>query len=116
MPSKFFRGFLLFVVFPLSLVAAPEAGRYLRAHDFDVTSIIPAAPADNSLVTLADIETVYQVQQRRTPEQIAIVAGRIPGDRMVADFLKVTAVRAALAAAREEAASLHVKTRVLATP
>jgi acid phosphatase (class A) len=34
--------------------------------------MIPPAPADDSLTTLADLETVYQVQQRRTPEQVTV--------------------------------------------
>ncbi|HVZ64505.1 MAG TPA: phosphatase PAP2 family protein [Lacunisphaera sp.] len=64
---------LLLFVLPAALVAA-EAGRYLRAADYDVATIIPAAPAVDSLATMADIETVYQVQQRRTPEQAAVAA------------------------------------------
>ncbi len=57
----------------LSLSGA-EAGRYLRTTDIDATTVIPNAPADNSLTTQADIETVYQVQLRRTPEQIALAS------------------------------------------
>jgi acid phosphatase (class A) len=57
----------------LSLVAAELApGRYLKAAEVDVLALIPAAPANDSLTTLADLETVYQVQQRRIPEQVAI--------------------------------------------
>lgn len=58
----------------LRLPAAPEAGRYLRAADFDVAALIPPAPADDSLATAADLAVVYEIQQRRTPEQIAVAA------------------------------------------
>jgi len=67
-----FRGLLLFTLLVSALVAAPEAGRYLRTRDFDATRVIPAAPANDSLTTLADLATVYQVQLRRTPEQVAV--------------------------------------------
>lgn len=63
---------LLFTLFVSALVAAPEAGRYLRTRDFDATKVIPVAPADDSLATLADLETVYQMQLRRTLEQVAL--------------------------------------------
>jgi len=63
---------LLVVSVLVSPLPAAEAGRYLRVSDFDATTVIPKAPADNSLATQADIETVYQVQLRRTPEQIAM--------------------------------------------
>ena len=66
------RLFFLLAVFSSALFAAPEAGRFLRTQDFDATTVIPAAPTDDSLATLADLETVYQVQQRRTPEQVAL--------------------------------------------
>lgn len=72
MIRRFLPWLLLFVA-PVALVAA-EAGRYLRAADYDVAAIIPPAPAADSLTTTADIETVYQVQQRRTPEQAAVAA------------------------------------------
>lgn len=55
-----------------SLFAYPEPGKFLKTEQFDATKVIPAAPADNSLATMADIETVYQIQQRRTPEQVAL--------------------------------------------
>ncbi|HVT73708.1 MAG TPA: phosphatase PAP2 family protein [Lacunisphaera sp.] len=64
---------LLVFALPAALLAA-EAGRYLPAADYDLAAIIPAAPAADSLATLADLETVYQVQQRRTPEQAAVAA------------------------------------------
>jgi acid phosphatase (class A) len=67
-----FRGLLLFTLLASALLAAPQAGRYLRTQDFDATKVIPVAPTDDSLATLADLETVYQVQLRRTPEQVAI--------------------------------------------
>jgi len=66
------RSLLLVGLLVSALSAAPEAGRYLATRDFDATKAIPAAPAADSLATLADVETVYQVQQRRTPEQIAL--------------------------------------------
>ena len=52
--------------------AYPEPGKFLRTDELDVTKVIPPAPADNSLTTAADVETVYQVQKRRTPEMIAL--------------------------------------------
>ncbi|MBA4137350.1 MAG: hypothetical protein C0518_08560 [Opitutus sp.] len=55
-------------------LAVAEAGRYLRAADFDVTTLIVPAPADDSLTTATDLEVVYQIQQRRTPEQVALAA------------------------------------------
>lgn len=67
-----FRGLVLAVCLAISLGAAPEAGRFLRTQDFDATKVIPVAPARDSLATLADLETVYQVQLRRTPEQVAL--------------------------------------------
>lgn len=54
--------------------AAAEPGRYLRAEDVDVAAMIPPAPADDSLTTAADLEVVYQLQQRRTPEQLVLAA------------------------------------------
>ena len=59
---------------PLVAAAAPEAGRYLKAADIDVASLIPTAPADDSLTTAADLVTVYEVQKRRTPEEVALAA------------------------------------------
>ncbi len=59
--------FLLSALLSLPLIAAPEAGRYLRTHDVDATKMIPPAPADDSLTMLADLETVYLLQQRRSP-------------------------------------------------
>jgi acid phosphatase (class A) len=67
-----FRGLLLFTLLASALLAAPQAGRYLRTQDFDATKVIPVAPTDDSLATHADLETVYQVQLRRTPEQVAL--------------------------------------------
>lgn len=58
----------------LLAVAAPEAGRYLRATEIDVTALIPPAPADDSLTTAADLVTVLEVQKRRTPEETALAA------------------------------------------
>ncbi|MEJ1974046.1 MAG: phosphatase PAP2 family protein [Lacunisphaera sp.] len=68
----FFRHLLLAGLLFATLNAAPEAGRYLRTQDFDATKVIPVAPAADSLATLADLETVYQVQLRRTPEQVTL--------------------------------------------
>jgi membrane-associated phospholipid phosphatase len=62
----------ILLALPLAVVAAPEAGRYLKAADIDVASLIPPAPTDDSLATAADLLTVYEVQQRRTPEQVAL--------------------------------------------
>jgi membrane-associated phospholipid phosphatase len=56
----------------LVAIAAPEAGLYLKPADVDLKKIIPEAPANDSLATKADLETVYNVQLRRTPEQVAI--------------------------------------------
>ncbi len=56
------------------LAAAPAAGKYLRSEAFDVSSLIPPAPADNSLTTAADVTTLLEVQKRRTPEAIAFAA------------------------------------------
>lgn len=63
---------LLFVPLAVTLRAYPEPGKYLKTDDLDVTKVIPAAPADDSLATAADLETVYQVQKRRTPELVAL--------------------------------------------
>jgi acid phosphatase (class A) len=75
---KFIRCLLLAALLglqsALTLLSAAEAGRYLRAADYDVAKLIPPAPADDSLAALADLETVFQVQQRRTPEQVAVAA------------------------------------------
>lgn len=65
------RLFLL-IALAHTVQAYPEPGKFLRTDDLDVTKVIPAAPADNSLATAADIETVYQVQKRRTPEMVAL--------------------------------------------
>lgn len=65
---------LLVLSWATVFAAYPDPGKYLKTDDFDATKVIPPAPADNSLATLADIETVYQVQQRRTPEQVALAA------------------------------------------
>ncbi len=65
--------FLLASALLVSAVAA-ESGRYLRAEDVDVAAMIPPAPADDSLTTAADLEVVYQLQQRRTPEQLVLAA------------------------------------------
>jgi acid phosphatase (class A) len=62
----------LFLILGIAALGAPQAGRYLRTQDFDATRVIPVAPANDSLTTLADLATVYQVQLRRTPEQVAI--------------------------------------------
>jgi acid phosphatase (class A) len=70
--KKTTSGLLFCALLSLSVFAAPEAGRFLRSKDVDVTTLIPPAPADNSLNTAADIEVVYQVQRRRTPEQVTI--------------------------------------------
>lgn len=70
--SKKFLALLLSFFLSLAALAAPEAGRYVRTQDFDATRVIPTAPANDSLTTLADLVTVYQVQLRRTPEQVAI--------------------------------------------
>jgi acid phosphatase (class A) len=51
-------------------LAAPDAGRYLKAADIDLRQMIPDAPSDDSLATRADLETVVNVQQRRTSEQV----------------------------------------------
>lgn len=67
----FFRRLLLVLVLPLAALAA-EPGRYLRAEDIDVAALIPVAPADDSLTTAADLEVVYQLQQRRTPDQLEL--------------------------------------------
>ena len=56
----------------VQLVAAPVAGRYLRADAVDVVKLIPPAPAADSLTSQADLWTVYELQQRRTPEQVAL--------------------------------------------
>lgn len=64
---------LLFFALP-ALRAAPEAGRYLRAADIEVTALIPPAPANDSLTTAADLATVLEVQKRRTPAEAAIAA------------------------------------------
>ena len=56
------------------LFAGPQAGRYLKADDYDLAKILPPAPADNSLTTRTDVETVLWVQQHRTPAEIAIAA------------------------------------------
>jgi len=50
--------------------AAPDASRYLNAADIDLRQMIPDAPANDSLTTRADLETVVNVQERRTPEQV----------------------------------------------
>lgn len=55
-----------------SATLASAAGHFVRAEDIDVTALIPPAPADDSLTTAADLEVVYQLQQRRTPEQLAL--------------------------------------------
>ena len=65
------RLFLL-IALAHTVQAYPEPGKFLRTDDLDVTKVIPAAPADNSLATAADIETVYQIQKRRTPEMVAL--------------------------------------------
>lgn len=70
--SSPFRSLLLFPLLAVTLLAQPVAGRYVRTQDFDATKVIPVAPAADSLATLADLETVYQVQRRRTPEQVAL--------------------------------------------
>lgn len=67
-----FRALVGLILLTTVLGAAPDAGRYLRTQDFDATRVISAAPANDSLATLADLETVYQVQLRRTPEQVAV--------------------------------------------
>jgi acid phosphatase (class A) len=72
---KIFRTISFLLV--LGLLAPPaiyavEAGRYLRAADINVTSLIPPAPTADSLTTAADLVTVLEVQKRRTPEQIAM--------------------------------------------
>lgn len=64
---------LLALLFAL-VVRAVEPGLYLRAEDVDVTALIPPAPAGDSLTTAADLEVVYQLQQRRTPEQLALAS------------------------------------------
>lgn len=63
---------LLLISISVALGGYPEPGKYLRTTDLDVTKVIPAAPADDSLATAADLETVHQVQKRRTPEMIAL--------------------------------------------
>ncbi|MBP7142879.1 MAG: phosphatase PAP2 family protein [Opitutaceae bacterium] len=63
---------LLVIALAHTIRAYPEPGKFLGTGDLDVTKVIPAAPADNSLATAADVETVYQVQKRRTPEMIAL--------------------------------------------
>lgn len=73
--AHFFRslqGIVLAIVLSLPLLGQPEAGRFLREQDFDVTTMIPDAPTPDSLTTTADIETVFMLQQRRGPEQIAL--------------------------------------------
>lgn len=65
-------GLLAALLFVSALAA--ETGRYLRAEDIDVAALIPPAPADDSLTTAADLEVVYQVQQRRSPEQLVLAA------------------------------------------
>lgn len=66
------RGVFLSILVSLPLWGQPEAGRYLREQDFDVTTMIEAAPTDDSLTTIADLETVRMLQARRTPEQVAL--------------------------------------------
>jgi len=70
------RPLLTLLCFTAGLASAvqayPEPGKFIRTDELDVTTVIPAAPADNSLATAADIETVNQVQKRRTPEMIAL--------------------------------------------
>lgn len=51
-------------------LASAKAGKFLVTGNYDVSKIIPPAPAADSLTTLTDLETVYQVQQRRTAEQV----------------------------------------------
>lgn len=63
---------LLLLSLSVALGSFPEPGKYLKTDDLDVTAVIPAAPEDGSLATAADLETVYQVQKRRTPEMIAL--------------------------------------------
>lgn len=73
--SKLLRllsGVVLTISITLPLAGQPVAGRYLQEENFDVTTMIPAAPAMNSLTTTADRETVYMLQERRTLEQIAL--------------------------------------------
>jgi len=65
---------LVWLLLPLALVAAPAAGRYLKAEAYNVAALIPAAPADDSLTTLADLTVVRAVQARRTPEEVALAA------------------------------------------
>lgn len=75
---KNFRALLLssiaWLFLPLALVAAPAAGRYLKAEAYDVAALIPAAPTDDSLTTRADLTVVRAVQARRTPEEVALAA------------------------------------------
>lgn len=56
----------------VSLSARPAPGKYLLTENADVTVWLPPAPADNSLTTAADVTTLLAVQQRRTPDEIAL--------------------------------------------
>lgn len=70
--TRLLSGAILGIAIALPLPGQPEAGRYLHESDFDVTEMIPASPAMNSLTAKTDLETVYMLQQRRGPEQIAL--------------------------------------------
>jgi acid phosphatase (class A) len=67
--SSFFLAICLSAA-QLVAFAASDAGRYLKAADIDLRQMIPDAPANDSLATRADLETVLNVQERRTPEQV----------------------------------------------
>lgn len=71
---KKFALFLTGVWLAASLPAAPTpapAAHFLAAEAINLSALLPAPPADNSLVAQAEREVLYHLQAERTPAQVA---------------------------------------------
>lgn len=66
-----FRCFFLTFTLLLTLLSTCEAQPFLTADSTNLVNLLPAPPTMDSPAGRADLETILEVQQDRSPEQIA---------------------------------------------
>ena len=61
----------LWLASSLQAAAPAPAAHFLAADAINLPALLPAPPADNSIVTHAELEVLYHLQVERTPAQVA---------------------------------------------
>lgn len=61
----------LWLAASLQAAAPAPAAHFLAVDAISLPALLPAPPADNSIVTHAELEVLYQLQVERTPAQVS---------------------------------------------